>query len=129
MNESLIARLRPQRWDQPFGEDMAGAMVDRLLGVAPFAEMEERAFPRSTPLRGILLNDTRVVHYKPGQLVVHEGDYGDSAFLVLNGTLRVALDHLPAEQTGRTTGKRSGKLWRALAQLLPVKKRAGKPSW
>ncbi len=119
--DNLITRLRPQRWDQPYGDDMPPAMVDRLLEVAPFVDMEPRVFPRSTPLRGILLNDTRVVRYEPGQLVVHEGDYGDSAFLVLDGSLRVALDQLSAEQTGRTTEKRRGKLWRALAQLLPTR--------
>ena len=59
MPELEIAIVRPQRWDEPFGE-MTDADVDSLLRIAPFRQMDASAFPPSLPLRGILRGDTQV---------------------------------------------------------------------
>ncbi|MBF0280886.1 MAG: cyclic nucleotide-binding domain-containing protein [SAR324 cluster bacterium] len=83
---------RPERWDVPFGDEMSDDDVERILAIPPFSRIDERAFPRSTPLRGILLNDTRIERYTPGELVVIEKDYGNSAFFILSGTVRVELE-------------------------------------
>src|SRR5690606_26135685 len=89
-----VARPRPERWDKPLDAAMSARMVERLLGVPPFAAMDPTAFPRSTPLREILRNDTRVVPFKPGEIIVREGDYGSSALLVLDGQVRATLESL-----------------------------------
>ncbi len=115
MAETLIAIDRPQRWDVPFGPDMTEADVNRLLKVEPFKSIDPNKFPESTPLSGILANDTRLVKYKTGDLVVREGDYGHSAFLVLKGKVRVVLESLPPAVLGRQTRKRKG-WWEALSQ-------------
>jgi len=57
---------RPQRWDTPFSPDMTEAQVDRLLTIAPFSQMAADKFPRRTPLRDILKNDTRILRYREG---------------------------------------------------------------
>jgi len=105
----VVAIDRPQRWDVPFGPDMTEGDVEHLLTIAPFKDIDEHKFPASNPLRGILLNDTRIVAYKSGDLVVREGDYGHSAFLVLRGKVRVVLDSLPPRLLGRQERKR--KTW------------------
>ncbi|TWT87471.1 Electron transport protein HydN [Pseudobythopirellula maris] len=117
MSQHEVTRARPQRWDEPFGDDMTEALVDRLLGVEPFGSMDPKAFPSATPLRAILLNDTRVIRYADGDLIVREGDYGGSAFLVLDGVARVALENLPEAKADRPSAS-GGKLRRALARLL-----------
>ena len=109
-----IARSRPERWDKPFGEGMTDELVDRLMGVPPFSMADEASFPRSTPLRGLLKNDSRVVIYEPDQIVFREGDYGGSAFLVLDGQLRVSLDRLPPAKEQPGIGKQ---LMRFVASL------------
>src|SRR5262245_9823094 len=81
MSEFEIAIQRPQRWDEPFGE-MTDRDVDALLRIEPFHSIDVDAFPASLPLRGILLGDTRIVRYQAGDVVVREGDYGNSAFLI-----------------------------------------------
>ena len=96
-----IAVHRPARWSQPMDVAMSEADVAWLRTREPFARMEETAFPRSTPLEGILRGDTRLHRCDPGQVIVREGDYGNSAFLVLAGEVRVALDSLNPEQLGR----------------------------
>ena len=112
-----LAVERPQRWDVPFGDEMTDGDVDRLLAIQPFAAMDPSRFPESQSLRGILRNDARIVHFSPGDLIVREGDYGHSAFLMLNGNVRVALESLAPELLGRPQRKR-GSWWRSIAALI-----------
>lgn len=108
---------RPNRWDVPFGDAMTDRDVERLMGVEPFCSVDASRFPPSLPLRGILRNDARLVNFAPGDLVIREGDYGNSAFMLLHGTLRVALESLAPEAMGHPPRPR--KSWgKALAQVL-----------
>ncbi len=97
MNE---LRKQPQRWEQPYGESMTDADVAELLSCAPFCNMEAERFPASLPLAGILRNDTRLVTYREGEMVIRQGDYGSSAFLILEGSVQVVLKHLPPQLLG-----------------------------
>jgi Fe-S-cluster-containing dehydrogenase component/CRP-like cAMP-binding protein len=115
MPELEIAVPRPQRWDEPFGE-MTERDVDKLLLVEPFSNIDANAFPPALPLRGVLKGDTRLVRFQPGDLIVREGDYGSSAFLLLVGTVRVVLERLNPELLGRDEPPRRG-WWQAVAQL------------
>lgn len=131
MPELEIAIPRPQRWDEPFG-DMTEQDVDVLLRVEPFRSIDASAFPPALPLRGILQGDTRVMRYKMGDLIVREGDYGHSAFLVLAGSVRVVLERLNPALLGRDLPPRRG-WWQAVAQLwqnprLPEVRRAVGPA-
>jgi Fe-S-cluster-containing dehydrogenase component len=108
---------RPQRWDQPFGLDMTDADVARLLAQPEIAAIRVDRFPARLPLREILRNDARLVRFQPGSLIVREGDYGNSAFLILSGKVRVVLPPgLPREMLGRHEVRQKG-WWRSLAQL------------
>ena len=108
---------RPQRWDAPFGPEMADADVERLLALPEFADIDAEGFPKHTPLEGILRNDTRIVRYRPGDIVVREGDYGNSAFLVVTGNLRVVITPaLPRNLIGRQASKKKN-FFEALGQL------------
>src|SRR4051812_6754131 len=115
MSELEIAIPRPQRWDVPFGQ-MMETDLDRLLTIEPFRGIDASAFPPTVPLRGILRGDTRIGHYQTGDIVVREGDYGNSAFLVLSGSVRVLLERLDPTLLGRAAPPRRGWL-QAIAQL------------
>src|SRR5258705_4651726 len=115
MPELEIAIPRPQRWDVPFGH-MTETDVDRLLTIEPFRGIDASAFPPTVPLRGILRGDTRIGHYQAGDIVVREGDYGNSAFLVLSGSVRVMLERLDPTLLGREAPPRRGWL-QSIAQL------------
>ena len=106
---------RPQRWDIPFGS-ISESAVDALLKLAPFCSMDATAFSKAVPLRGILANDCRMHEYGDGEIVFREGDYGNSAFLILEGNARASLRSLPPTILGRMETKR--KSWfRAVAQI------------
>lgn len=105
-----IAITRPQRWDAPFGQSMTDADVERLLKFEPFVSMDPEEFPAAVPLEGILRNDTRVVDFPDGSIVVREGDYGNSAFLVLSGRVKVVLDGLDDMLLGRPEKPKPGLL-------------------
>ena len=92
--------------------------VDQLLRIEPFRSIDPDCFPAALPLRGILKNDARINQYQDGSIIVREGDYGNSAFLVLRGRVRVVLSGLDANVLGRPpAAKRSFlgalmRLWR-----------------
>jgi Fe-S-cluster-containing dehydrogenase component/CRP-like cAMP-binding protein len=104
--EESIAVRRPQRWSEPMDASMNDADVSWLRSRDPFALMDAKAFPRTIPLEGILRNDCRIQRCEPGEIVVREGDYGNSAFLVLAGSVKVIVDSLEPSQLGRTPTKK-----------------------
>ena len=117
MSHSSPGLSRPRRWDVPFSRDMTATEVGRLLLIAPFKDMDPDNFPKSAQLQDILKNDARLRQFKPGEIIVREGDYGTSAFMVLSGTAEVVLSPgLPPRLVGRSETRRRG-LFRALAQL------------
>ncbi len=108
---------RPGRWDNPFEPEFPDADLDRLLATAPFSGMQADAFPKTQPLRQILRNDTRLLRFKKGEIVVRAGDYGSSAFMIVGGQVRVALPPgLPDRVLGRRQPQKRG-LFRTIAQL------------
>ena len=117
MARASLELHRPERRDNPFSPEMSGADIDRALASAPLAAIDPETFPPNASLRDIVRNDMRVRRFAPGDIVVREGDYGNSAFVVLDGAARVILrPSLPARAPGRReSGRRS--LWRAVAQL------------
>ena len=116
MAETTASMQRPQRWDEPLSDKMTEADVAALLAREPFCQMDPARFPPATPLAGILRNDCRIVDFQPGDLVIREGDYGNSAFLILDGLLRVSLDRLPKEMLGRSPPRKKS-LWQTVAQI------------
>jgi Fe-S-cluster-containing dehydrogenase component/CRP-like cAMP-binding protein len=108
---------RPERWDNPFSRDMSEAAVDRILGLDLFRDMDPSRFPSSVSLRDIVRNDTRIQKYYDGDIVVRAGDYGNSAFLIISGGVRVVLPPgLPERLLGRREARKKG-LLEALGQL------------
>ena len=118
MLQTEVAVVRPQRWDVPFGDGMREADVDQLLKIEPFRNIDPSRFPAAIPLRGILKNDARIVNYQHGDIIVREGDYGNSAFLILQGKVSVVLEGLDPEALGRQQPEKKGvlqsllKLWK-----------------
>jgi Fe-S-cluster-containing dehydrogenase component/CRP-like cAMP-binding protein len=108
---------RPQRWDAAFDANMTEDDVTRLLFTAPFSQMDAEKFPKRTPLREILRNDARVLKFRKGEIIMRQGDYGTSAFLILQGTARVVLKpDLAPSLLGRQATNKKG-IFRTLAQL------------
>jgi Fe-S-cluster-containing dehydrogenase component/CRP-like cAMP-binding protein len=101
MTPTLRHTARPQRWDVPFGSSMTKEQVARLLTIFPFSTVDPTRFPASIPFSGILLNDARVRKFELGDIIVREGDYGNSAFFILNGAVLAVLNALSSELLGR----------------------------
>ena len=115
----------PERWNVPFdhekSSDELDKTADRLLALEPFCNMDPTQFPPDFSLRGILRNDSRVLKYRKGQIIIRKGDYGNSAYFVLSGTVCVDVarqgEDLPPSQLGRQERKRRG-IWNSLAQII-----------
>jgi Fe-S-cluster-containing dehydrogenase component/CRP-like cAMP-binding protein len=94
----------PQRWNAPFDESMTKVEVARVLAIEPFVSMDTASFPAPLTLDGIIRNDMRLRRFQPGEIVVRADDYGNSAFLVVRGEVRVMLPPgLPRDLLGRAS--------------------------
>jgi len=91
----------PERWDKPFSADMKEVDVDQVLAHPIFYTTRAERFPATIPLRGILKNDARLHQYQPGEIIVRRGDYGHSAFVIIEGAVKVLHKEPPAELLGR----------------------------
>lgn len=116
MNQVTRIVSKPKRWDEPFDPQMSDDSVDYLMSLEPFRSMRLDGFSPQVPLRGILRNDCRLNHYENGDIVIRQGEYGNSAFLVLSGEVIVSLKSLPEELLGRQTVHPKS-WWQAVAQL------------
>lgn len=97
---------RPKRWDHPLDPGMDPRVVTWLMSQPPFSRMDHTRFPGSATLSDIIRNDMRVMRYEPGDIVIREGDYGSSAFMVLTGEVRVLLTGLASSSLGRNAPRK-----------------------
>jgi len=109
---------RPQRWDEPFDPGMSDSDVSALLSIEPLSTIDPAAFSQAISLHGVIKNDCRILDLDQGDIIVREGDYGSSAFLILFGQALVSLESLPASVLGRPSKKKKSwgetfaQLWR-----------------
>ncbi|MEP4077715.1 cyclic nucleotide-binding domain-containing protein [Haloferula sp.] len=117
--------VRPQRWDSPFDQALAGSanegeladVLERILSAPVFSGIDTSRFPAHLSLDGILTNDARLLRKDQNQIIVREGDYGNSAFVILRGSVKLIADRLPGKALGRGSRKKRGPL-AMLAQAL-----------
>ena len=108
---------KPQRWDEPLSRDMTDSDIGFVLSVPPFKDMDASRFPDSFPLAEIIRNDTRLLEFSDGEVIVREGDYGNSAFVVLHGHVDIILPPgVPESMLGRSDNRSKG-FFEAFGQL------------
>ena len=122
----------PERWDKPFRPDMKEVDVDLGMSHPSFYNTAPEKFPAAIPLRGILRNDTKLHQYLSGEIIVRRGDYGHSAFIIMDGAVKVLAKEPPAELLGRQPPVRpsvwgSFKRWLSRPQYAETATRRGSP--
>ncbi|MBI5368580.1 MAG: 4Fe-4S dicluster domain-containing protein [Planctomycetes bacterium] len=120
-----------KRWEVPFGRDMSAREVNELLALPLFSRMDPGRFPPHLPLRGILQNECRIRRCLDREIILRQGDYGTSVFLILSGAARIFVG-LPEASLGRREARRTG-FFGALARLwrrpgLPEVREATRPA-
>lgn len=111
---ATIAQERPVRWDHPLDPEMLHRDISWLLAQPPFAYLNPDVFKANGSLETILKHDARLVRYEPGDVVVREGDYGSSAFIVLRGSVRAFLVSLWEKK--KTKPATSTDVWETIKQ-------------
>ena len=96
---------------------MPDVYIDALLAHPVFADIDPEEFPDSLPLREIVANDARYRRFSRGDILFRRGDYGNSLFILIKGSVRgVDTDDAAHAVTARTPLRR--KSWfNALSQL------------
>lgn len=114
LQPTWTSRLKPA--DVPLAP-MDPSRVDYLKGIDAFAGLEPK-FRESAAFRKILEKDTRLAEYENGDIIIREGDWGNSAYFVVSGAVHVELEPdgvFPREFLGRLESKRKT-IFGALAQ-------------
>ncbi|MCG8450114.1 MAG: cyclic nucleotide-binding domain-containing protein [Pirellulales bacterium] len=116
-SDQRIQRIKPD--DVPLSSDFAEADLDQLINRSIFDSLDSK-FRTSQAFRKILRMHARVVSCEDGDIIIREGDWGNSAFFVLTGEVAVELEppgeFLSNAALGRSTAQR--KTWfQSLAQL------------
>jgi Fe-S-cluster-containing dehydrogenase component/CRP-like cAMP-binding protein len=96
---------------------MDRSSVDFLLGIDAFKGLDPK-FRESPAFRKIIEKDSSLVEYDDGDIIIREGDWGNSAYFVISGTVHVELEpegEFPLEFLGRSVSKRKS-VFGALAQ-------------
>ena len=110
---------KPDRWYVPFSKEMTDMEVELVLSVPPFNQLKPRNYSSAIPLHGIIKNDTRIIQCQEGDIIVREGDWGNTAYFVLDGSVRVEIEKvgfkLPAELLGRRETKKKS-FWEVVSQ-------------
>lgn len=75
--------------------------------------MNAASFSRAASLTDIIRSDARINRYESGDVIVREGDYGSSAFIVLRGRVRLLLTKLAVGLLGDKETKKIS-WWKAL---------------
>jgi len=115
--DTTLSLRRPKRWDKPLDPAMTTAEVDWLLSQSPLAQLDAARFPQSSPLADIIRNDCRLQRYEHGDVIIREGDYGGSAFLILEGNVRVFVTRLSESLLGRQAKPRKS-WWQSLLSTM-----------
>lgn len=83
---------KPGRWDKPFGRlPIPPQLIQRILSLPTFKDIDTAKFPDDIALADIIANDGRIVRHTRGEIVCHKGDYGNSLYIVLLGSVRCLL--------------------------------------
>ncbi len=83
---------QPTRWDFPFSDEMTAVDINQIRNIEPFSQLDDGNFRPPCSLEQILRNDSRIRYCNPGDVVVREGEFGNSVFFVMFGRMRVSLD-------------------------------------
>lgn len=121
---------RNRRWDEPFGDErLDAATVAHILSLPAFANVDPSEFQPWLPLDQIIANDGRLRRFQAGEVILHKGDYGNSLFIILEGSVLA----LPAEIEAGGSSKSGAGWWRSIRQLLagavPPEYRATRQRW
>ncbi|HCS54786.1 cyclic nucleotide-binding domain-containing protein [Rubinisphaera sp.] len=114
MSEVKINRL--ERWGIPFCDEMTDRDVQYLLQMPLFSKgmIDPENFNTRLPLAGILKNDSRLLNCKKGEIIIREGEWGNSAFFLLSGSVRVVVERaknsIPPDLLGQPQRKRKSVL-------------------
>lgn len=110
---------RKTQADVAFDEGMDDAIVDELVAAPAFETLDPK-YRNSPGFRKTLQAHARVVDVQRGDIVVREGDWGNSAFFIVSGQIAVEIEPpesgMPPELLGRRQDRPKG-FFKALTQL------------
>ncbi|AMV32186.1 Electron transport protein HydN [Pirellula sp. SH-Sr6A] len=107
-----------------------------VVTTPPFDQLNLDSYSSVGSLEQILRHDAKITRYEPGDLIIREGNYGSSAYLVLRGSVRAFLVSLwpePALESSTSSwwdflrqsiGMESSKSISAAAQSVELEKRS-----
>lgn len=106
---------RSKWWDV----NMTDSELESVLSCELFKQIKQGGFSSNRSFEEIVCEHTRIRHFRASELILRAGDYGNSAYLILSGTVDVIFPNQSTEEIfGRPTPQRTNwfkelsKLWK-----------------
>ena len=117
---------RPQRWDMPFSLEnghhdvISDEDAEQLLACDGLKDIDQDSFPAHLSLKDIIKNDVRLHDFDDGDVIIRQGDWGNSVYFIISGIVRIELPGIKAPLSDSLVGRQENKkksVFRAIAQL------------
>ena len=102
--------------DAPFDPNMCADMLARIMTLDVFRVIDQNNFPPSKSLSAILKHHTKLRSFRKNDIIMRQGDYGNTAFYIISGKVQVLTQNLPMAILGHKETQPKN-LFRSLAQL------------
>lgn len=113
---SELREERNRRWDEPFGDEpLDPTTVAYILSMPAFEDVNPAEFQSWLPLDQIIANDGRLRRYQRGEVILRKDDYGNSLFVILEGSVLAVPTKIEAYGPA---AKAEASWWRSIVQLL-----------
>lgn len=117
--ESTVSLYHIAPEDVPLSIEVTDAVADVLSTITAFDGLDPD-YRRSSRFHKILKMHSRITNFKDGEIIIREGDWGNTASFVISGTAAVELEppdsDITKEILGRTEIEGRG-IWGAISQL------------
>ncbi len=114
-SQSSLRFIDPVK-DDMFDPDMDDEGVDKILNIEPFASIDQKNFPKNNPLKNIIKQHTKLRRYIKNDIIIREGDYGNTVFHIISGSVNILTENLPMTMLGHTENHKKNP-FSALSQL------------
>ncbi len=106
---------KQKRWSAAFDAGMQRSDVEKILRIEPFRSMNPNVFPAGISLFDILLYESKILRLNRDEIILRQGEYGSSAFLLLSGSVTL-ISNLEQNRLGRSRTKK--KSWYSIVSQL-----------
>lgn len=103
--QQYIKIEKPQRWDYPYDPFIYEQDIEEIISCQLLSRVNQIHFPEKLSLKTIIKNDAAIQYFNPGEVIYKNGEYGQTAYILLQGEIAMSQDsQLPLRKNRSSPG-------------------------